>query len=257
MAAPKTLGQALLLAQDAMPKLALDATNPHFHSKFVSLPALLDAVRPILNANGLILAQHPTHLEDGTPALRTQIIHAETFEYVESTMPLMLAKQDPQGLGSAITYGRRYSLMSVLGLAGDEDDDGNAASKGGAKDGAVSGPNEARSAPAPASTFQPPDVVRKAQEAQEARANREAPADGGDPGQVEIHFGKNQGRRLSDLTAKQVEWYATTWEPNPQYANDVDRRLKMAAQLLHGIGPENGDAPEFQGVTAADDSIPF
>ena len=134
----------------------------------------------------------------------------------------------------------------------------NDQSSRGAQDAAVT-PKAAPSVPAaaPASSFQPPDVVRKAQEAQEARANREAPADGGDPGQVEIHFGKNQGRRLSDLTAKQVEWYATTWEPNPQYANDVDRRLKMAAQLLHGIGPENGDAPEFQGVTAADDSIPF
>lgn len=108
--------------------LTKDSTNPHFKNTYISLGKLIDTVAPILTDAGILLIQQPTTV-DGAPALRTVLYHTESGTSVEDTTPLMLEKDNPQGLGSAITYQRRYSLMSVLGLVADEDDDGNAASR--------------------------------------------------------------------------------------------------------------------------------
>jgi hypothetical protein len=88
----------------------------------------MEQILPVLNSNGLLLLQLPTTV-GGEPALRTSIVHEETGESIEDTMLLVLAKDDPQGQGSAITYARRYALMAALGLVADEDDDAEAATK--------------------------------------------------------------------------------------------------------------------------------
>lgn len=98
----------------------------------------MEQVLPLLNKNGLVLLQWPTALErrtsvdeiqlGTTPALRTKLIHVASGESMEDTMPIVLDKDNSQGLGSALTYARRYALMSVLGLVADVDDDANAAS---------------------------------------------------------------------------------------------------------------------------------
>ena len=80
------------------------------------------------NKHGLIWVTLPVCRGD-VPVLHYRLIHAATGESIDGEMLLMLAKQDPQGQGSAITYARRYSLMAVLGLVADEDDDGNNASR--------------------------------------------------------------------------------------------------------------------------------
>jgi hypothetical protein len=111
-----------------MPGLQRDKINPHFGSSYLSLEGLMGSILPVLNDNGLLLTQFTTSLEDGGGGLRTRITHAETGEFVEDTMPLIMDKQTAQAQGSAITYARRYSIMALLGLVADEDDDGNAAS---------------------------------------------------------------------------------------------------------------------------------
>ena len=93
-------------------------------------------ILPLLNENGLVLTQVPTFImsQDGpSPALKTTILHVESGESLDSTAPLMLDKQTAQGLGSAITYMRRYSILAILGLVADVDDDGNAAEKSAPK----------------------------------------------------------------------------------------------------------------------------
>jgi hypothetical protein len=121
------LVKALIAAQKEFAPLAKSAENPHFKNKFVPLNEVIESVLPVLNKNGLAVSQLPTTLDTGAPALTTTLMH-ESGQSLSSTMPLLVAKQDPQGQGSAITYARRYALMSILGLVGDEDDDGNAAS---------------------------------------------------------------------------------------------------------------------------------
>lgn len=121
-----TIATALLAAQRVYPPLALDGVNPHYGSSYVSLGGLIDTVLPILNEQGVVLVQEPGW-RDGSPVLVTRLIHAESGEQRSASTPLYMGKQDAQAHGSAITYARRYALMSMLGLVGDEDDDGNAA----------------------------------------------------------------------------------------------------------------------------------
>jgi hypothetical protein len=139
MPAPKSLNEALLAVQRNAPAIQRDAINPAFArgssagSKYISLDGLMPKILPLLNENQLVLTQAPSHI-DGAPALTTRLTYVTPTvhpdQYIESTMPLILDKQNSQGQGSAITYARRYSLLSILGLVADVDDDANAASKG-------------------------------------------------------------------------------------------------------------------------------
>lgn len=131
-AAPKTLAEALLAFQSKALTVSKDARNPHFGNKYISLDKLVPQVLPLLNEQGLVLTQMPSSVftEGGhMPALTTRLTHAPSGEFIESTLPLMLDKNNSQGVGSAITYARRYMLLSFLGLVADEDDDGEKASR--------------------------------------------------------------------------------------------------------------------------------
>ena len=121
------LAAALLAVQKSAPVLRKDSKNPHFKNTYIGLDSLMETILPLLNDNGLVLLQFPT-IHGGAPALRTRILHAKTGTEIEDTMLLVLDRDNPQGQGSAITYARRYALMSILGLVADEDDDGAAAS---------------------------------------------------------------------------------------------------------------------------------
>lgn len=124
------VGKLHAIQTEGFEGLTKDAKNPHFRNTYISLGKLLDVVLPKLNAKGLVLFQTPSVLgfDNSKPSLKTAFVDVETGETVEGEVPLMLEKDNPQGLGSAITYARRYALMSMLGLVADEDDDGEKAS---------------------------------------------------------------------------------------------------------------------------------
>lgn len=131
----QNLWKALHAFQAEAPKLQKDKINPAFRSRYLSLDSLMEQVLPVLNKHGLLWVTAPNFqtLTAGgearvEPNLNYRLIHAESGEETSGTVPLLLAKRDPQGLGSAITYARRYALMAVLGLVADEDDDGAQAS---------------------------------------------------------------------------------------------------------------------------------
>lgn len=121
----ETLYTALLKAQKEFPLIKKEDSNPFFKSKYAGLPSILEVVMPILNKHGIILTQSPTN-EGDRVGVRTTLSHANGE--INSEFTMALAKNDPQGAGSAITYARRYALVSMLGLNVDEDDDGNEAS---------------------------------------------------------------------------------------------------------------------------------
>lgn len=124
----KNLAAALFAAQDAMPDLIKDSTNPHFKNTYISLDRVLETVLPVLREQGIMLNQFPSNIGPHA-GLRTVLTHVESGESIEDTMLLPLPKDTAQELGSAITYGRRYAILSILGLTADEDDDGEAASR--------------------------------------------------------------------------------------------------------------------------------
>lgn len=109
-------------AKKEIGKISKDSKNPFFKNNYLSLNGLLDAIEEVLNKNGLLLLQ-PIEAE----WVRSKIIDIEDGEFVSSEMHLPNIA-DSQKLGSAITYYRRYTLESLLGLKA-EDDDGNMAAK--------------------------------------------------------------------------------------------------------------------------------
>lgn len=124
------LSAALAKAQGQMGPAIINKQNPHFKNRYADLAAVMEAVRKPLSDNGLSVTQ-TTELRDGTLILRTTLRHA-SGQWVASDYPLPLGAK-PQELGSALTYGRRYELSALVGVAADEDDDGEATRKGNGK----------------------------------------------------------------------------------------------------------------------------
>ncbi len=121
------LAKALAKAQAAIQPAPKDTSNPFFKSKYADLPAVWRACREPLASNGLSVVQMPADSSEGRIALTTMLLHT-SGEYITSTVSTKIAKDDPQGVGSALTYLRRYALAAMVGIVADDDDDGNAAS---------------------------------------------------------------------------------------------------------------------------------
>lgn len=121
----KELAKALLDFQSKGIKVGKEASNPFFKSKYASLANILDRISAPLAESGLSFSQMP----DGK-SLTTILVHAESGEWIESTYEMPIGKpNDPQAVGSAITYARRYAIGAILGLNIDDDDDGNKAAE--------------------------------------------------------------------------------------------------------------------------------
>jgi hypothetical protein len=120
------LSQAMAKAQAEVNHALLDSKNPHFRSDYASLESCLNAAKPVMGKYGLALMQSGDRSAEGDIVLTSLLTH-ESGEWVQFQMPLVLSKQDMQGLGSSLTYGRRYALCGLFGI-GSDDDDGNAAS---------------------------------------------------------------------------------------------------------------------------------
>jgi hypothetical protein len=124
-----------------------DADNPYFNSKYSDLSTLISATRSQLAKHGLVVVQFPKTRETGTAKAKIKVNNQEQLidvpagvvvvssallhtsnQWLEEDLEFRPKVFDPQGCGSAITYARRYAYQSILNLAGDLDDDGNAAS---------------------------------------------------------------------------------------------------------------------------------
>lgn len=119
------IAPAWVAMQTALQPATKDATNPAFRSKYADLPAVCEAAYAALHANGLAAMQDVNTTDAGVD-VTTRILHGsgQWFEFGPLTIPL--SKRDAHGVGSATTYGRRFSLSAAVGVVAD-DDDGNAA----------------------------------------------------------------------------------------------------------------------------------
>lgn len=123
-----SIEKKLLQFQSEVDAVKRDAKNPFFKSNYVDINGVLKAIQPNLTSCGISYVQCPDILDDGTNVLRTTIYDADKPESnIKSTTRLIITKNDMQQYGSAMTYARRYALISMLGLEA-EDDDGNFAS---------------------------------------------------------------------------------------------------------------------------------
>lgn len=175
------LAEALAGAQAEIENAAKKSNNPHFKSKYADLAEVINTARPVLSKHGLSVTQWPS-FADGLVSVETLLAH-KSGEWIANTASAPADKLTAQGVGSAITYLRRYSLAALACIA-QEDDDGNAASQREAKPAAK---------PAPVETI---DTERA------ALLDNNIKAAGGDLDAILRHF---QVASLRDLTPQQAD----------------------------------------------------
>lgn len=123
----KELFGAMALAFPEIEGASKDRNNPAFKSKYADLSSVVEAIKPALVKNNLFFVQH-THEQQGGVCIETIVCHKSGDQFSFGKLFVPAGKQDAQGYGSALTYARRYSLMTAFGVC-PEDDDGNAAAK--------------------------------------------------------------------------------------------------------------------------------
>ena len=120
----KTLMQRIQAVQDDVVFVKKDMRNTHFQSKYADINSYIEMLRPLFKLHAIVVLQPFVQLDNGTTGVKT-VITCDTGETFESFMPVPLS-DNPQKVGSFITYSRRYSIQSLFFL-GAEDDDGEAA----------------------------------------------------------------------------------------------------------------------------------
>jgi len=123
---------ALAQIQRDMPAVGKDGRNPAFRSRYMTLDAILGTAVPVLAKHGVAVVQGSAiaSLDDNfrpmAVTITTRLIH-KSGQWIATDAIIPITKPDAHGMGSAITYGRRYGIASILGIMADEDDDANAA----------------------------------------------------------------------------------------------------------------------------------
>lgn len=118
---------ALATAQGKMKNAVKDRTNPHFKNTYATLASVRDAVTPALSENGLSVVQlNEPHEERSLVVVVTILMH-KSGQWIRSRIAMPATKADAQGIGSALTYARRYALSGILNISSEDDDDGEEA----------------------------------------------------------------------------------------------------------------------------------
>jgi hypothetical protein len=240
------LNEALAKAQAGIKEAAKDGFNPHFQKSYVTLGSDWAACRESLTKNGLSVTQGTEQTEPGKLSLRTTLLHSSGEER-SFLMPLILQRQDMQGLGSAITYARRYSLESIVGIASDDDDANDAVTKQAPQKTETKAP--APKAPSKSKTMSSVEL-----------ANFEMP------------FGKYKGKKLWEITLSDLTSYADfmaakmAGEKNPdprgvEVFEIVDRWLVESGEMKNA-GGETGTTGKTSGGVGKEtpqtqEDIPF
>lgn len=217
------LNEALAKAQLVMTAAKKDAVNPHFKSSYADLASIIEACRKPLAENGLAIAQVVTTDAKGV-TVTTRLLHV-SGECIEAPCWMPVAQQTPQAYGSAITYGRRYSLAAMVGVAA-EDDDGNASSI-------------SKNVPPPAGVEKLRQQVSKPVQAQfgEPPPHTDddapyAPADAKQRTHEDItmgKFGNGAGKRLSELDDNSVSFYRSACQ---RTLSDASKSQYHAKEIL-------------------------
>lgn len=121
------IAKALAAAQAELEPAAKNAQNPHLHNRYADLSAVYDAIRKVLPKHGLAVTQVMLPRDDGKAHVRTTLLH-ESGQWIAGECVMPCDKQGGiQGMGSAITYARRYSLSAIVGVVSEVDDDAEGA----------------------------------------------------------------------------------------------------------------------------------
>ena len=197
------LVSALVKASAEIKTAKKDAENPFFKSRYSDLPCIVEACKSALLKNNLVVTQSTTLLNGATLLVTT--LHHTSGQWIRGYYPVTAVKADPQAMGSAVTYARRYALSAMVGVVSEDDDDGESAMG-----------RSAFSAPKRNGVEHFEPISRVAQEHSEEPIKASAGADGAiDWKSVKIHFGKNKDMALGSLTPRSLSWWIREWTPQP------------------------------------------
>lgn len=206
------LAKAICAAQLSLKPVKKECDNPFFKSKYADLASVWEALKPF-HENGIAITQSPVACgRAGHICLETQLTH-ESGEWMRSTLELPLAKNDPQGAGSALTYARRYALGCMTGVVTEEDDDGNVAS---------------------GNYSQPAQTYTKSKQASAKKINelRKPEAQGaGDAGKEVIAPSHEAGRTPQASDSVPAPFTDEDWELFLDYMSDDPDRTAIGKQL--------------------------
>lgn len=197
------LAAALAKAQGEIKTAVKDSANPFYKSTYADLASVWDACRTPLSKYGLSVTQTTDVTDAGTTILVTTLLHS-SGQLIQGRYPVHPVKPDPQALGSALSYARRYALQAIVGVAPD-DDDGEAAMERAARTKAI---HETVTAP--------PAAVPKSP-----------------PGEYVVPFGKYVNKKIKELTRETISKDVTYW-----------RGRETAGEVLGGKAKECVEAME-------------
>lgn len=243
---------ALIQASARMRPAKKDSENPFFHSKYADLTSITESSREALVANNLVVVQS-TAVDAGQCVLVTTVHHS-SGQWVRGFYPVTAIKSDPQSMGSAVTYARRYALSAILGIV-TEDDDGESAM------GRRLSPTRIVQAVVHPPVRPEPVAVEPDKDLQEdfmRNVRREAhpePADKHAPiSDMVLNFGKYKGQLIRQIALEEdglryLEWLERQelklGRDGQPFKNDVQRN-KLIRELL-------ARAPE----SVKEDAVPF
>ncbi len=250
------IAKALAAAQREIGVAHKDATNPHFRSKYADLKAIDEACRPALSKHGIAICQGTGNM-DGFVSVTTRLMHADSGEWIESTLHIAPGKHDAQGVGSAITYARRFGLSALAAVPAGTDDDGEAAVGRGAPRGDVAVPPpatvvpfEPMRPPVEASPdnlpFEPPERYPAAFSPGELRPvwkSRALGLDGKTGGRTTVHYPDAVG-----MVTKLVEGAGPKSPTSVMLWNDPDR-TRFSTFRRWAIPEGQGSMVRLRGVT--------
>jgi hypothetical protein len=232
------LFSALAKVQRTIKDAHLDASNPHFRSKYASLTSVLAAARVACASEGISIIQL-AGTNEGRATVTTVLGHS-SGEWISSCLEVPLDKPTAQGMGSALTYARRYSLAAAVGIAAEEDDDGNEAER-----------FAPQRQPAPA---------RPAQQAQAPAPRQSIPA-AHNPNSVFVFpAGKYKGRDIGSLSHSELSSWYEFFAAKGDAKGWVAEALAIADKMLHQIRDDINQTPgnpEEHYSNANLDNIPF
>ena len=201
---------AMVAAQAEMTNPAFDSTNPFFSSEYVSLASLIDHTKPVLNKHGLAVMQFAV----GVGGVETVVIHT-SGEWASETAFFTPKDATPQNIGAATTYARRYGLAALVNVAGEADDDGNAAS----------GKTHAAPQRAPASAPKPAPAKRTPPPTQDET---------GDP--IAVHVKSVSFENFTSKAGKEMKRYIIMFSDGAEYKIIDEKMAAMAGNAkVHNL----------------------
>lgn len=210
------LADALAKAQGEIENAVADSTNPHFKSKYADLASVRAAIQGPLSKNGLAILQMPIS-RGNERLLVTRLMH-RSGQWIEDECALLVDKPTMQGLGSAISYAKRYSLAAITGVA-ERDDDGNEAEKHPKKPEAPSvKPNDAK-----------PKETTKV---------------GISEPQRKLLWARLKGLNYSDEEAKQFLINASGKQSSKEYTREDFERVLNAIDEIEKRAPTSAETPQ-------------